>query len=216
MNRLLGPRLLGPRLLGPRLLGRRLLGIRFLVIAFLTVALPLGASATTFVFTADLTGANENPPVPSEGTGTAVVTYDDVAQTLAVSVTFQDLVGETTVAHIHCCVDAPGNVGVATFPGTFPGFPEGVTAGAYSNSWDLTDPASYTAAFLTAAGGTAADAEAALFAGLSSTRAYVNIHTDFAPGGEIRGFLVPEPSTGLAVAAGLAALAARRRAARRS
>jgi hypothetical protein len=193
----------------------RLLDIRLLAIAILTFAVPLSASATMFVFTADLAGPNENPPVPSEGTGTAVVTYDDVAQTLAVSVTFQDLVGTTTVAHIHCCVDEPGNVGVATFPGTFPGFPAGVTSGAYANSWDLTDPASYTADFLATAGGTAADAEAALFAGLSSTRAYVNIHTSFAGGGEIRGFLVPEPSTGLAVTAGLAALAARRRAVQR-
>ncbi len=186
-----------------------------LAVSILAVALPQGASATTFVFTADLTGANENPPVPSEGSGTAVVTYDSLAQTLAVSLTFQDLVGTTTVAHIHCCVDAPGNVGVATFPGTFPGFPVGVSDGIYDSSWDLTDEASYTADFLASAGGTAAGAEAALFDGLSSRRAYVNIHTSSAAGGEIRGFLVPEPSTGAAVAVGFAALAARRRAAAR-
>jgi hypothetical protein len=186
--------------------------IRLFATLIVALALPLSASGTTFVFTADLTGPNENPPVPSDGTGTAVVTYDSLAQTLAVSTTFQDLVGTTTVAHVHCCVDAPGNVGVATFPGTFPGFPTGVTEGVYMNSWDLTDPASYTAAFVTASGGTAADAEAALFAGLTSGRAYVNIHTSFAAGGEIRGFLVPEPSTGAGAALGIAALAARRRA----
>ena len=46
-------------------------------------------------------------------------------------------------------------------------------------------------------GGTAASAEAALFAGLNSGQAYLNLHTTAFPGGEIRGQFaaVPEPGT---------------------
>ena len=53
---------------------------------------------------------------------------------------------------------------------------------------------SYSAAFLNS--GTAADAEAALLAGLDARQAYANIHTTVFAGGEIRGQLaaVPEPT----------------------
>jgi hypothetical protein len=47
-------------------------------------------------------------------------------------------------------------------------------------------------------GGTAAGAETALIAGMQAGRSYFNIHSTFAPGGEIRGTLqqvVPEPAT---------------------
>jgi len=181
--------------------------IRLLGTLALALALPVTASGVTLVFNADLSGANENPPVPSSGTGTALVSVDTDAHTISVDLTWSDLTGTTTMAHIHCCVDPPGNVGVATFPGTFPGFPVGVTSGSYLGDWDLSDPASYTADFLAASGGTAAGAEAALIAGLEGGRAYVNIHTSFAGGGEIRGFLVPEPAPGALLASGLAALA---------
>ena len=44
---------------------------------------------------------------------------------------------------------------------------------------DLTDPASYTASFVTNfGGGTVAGSEAALLAGLGNGQAYFNIHTD--------------------------------------
>ena len=85
---------------------------------------------------------------------------------------------------------------------SFPGFPLGATAGTYINTFDLTQPSGYNPAFVTANGGTAVDAEAALVAGLENGMAYLNIHTDVFPGGEIRAFLepVPEPfSTSLAL-----------------
>ena len=48
--------------------------------------------------------------------------------------------------------------------------------------------------------------EAALAAGLNAGQAYLNIHTSNFPGGEIRGFLTPEPTTTLLLGAGLVAL----------
>jgi len=185
--------------------------LRHVVSAFLlatSLGLASTAQATVIYFSANLDGPSENPPVPSAGTGFALVTYDDVAHTLFVQATFSGLTGTTTVAHIHCCVDPPGTVGVATFPGTFPGFPLGLTSGSYMSPSpiDLTLTGSYTAPFLNNfGGGTAAGAEAALVAGLLGGDAYFNIHTSFAPGGEIRGFLqpVPEPGTLGLVALGM-------------
>jgi CHRD domain len=149
------------------------------------------SKATTYVFEATL-GNFENPPSGSAGTGLATVTFDDVAHSLAIIASFSGLGSPTTVAHIHCCVAPPGNVGVAVTPGTLPGFPVGVTSGTYATTIDLTLAGSYTAAFITNfGGGTVAGAEAALFNGLLAHTAYFNIHTQQFPGGEIRGFLVP-------------------------
>jgi hypothetical protein len=146
------------------------------------------------------------------GSGSALVTYDNVARTLVVDVSFAGLSGNTTVAHIHCCVDPPGTAGVATYPGTFPGFPVGIQAGSYlsPSPIDLALTASYTAAFLTAGGGTADGAEALLINSLDIGRAYLNIHTSAFPPGEIRAFLtpIPEPGTTALLGCGLAALAA--------
>jgi len=154
------------------------------------------AQAMPIAYTASLTGAAENPPNASPGTGFAQVEYDALTHLLHVKVDFENLVGNTTAAHIHCCVDAPGNVGVATTTPTFPGFPAGVTSGSYDEIFDLTLASSFNAAFITA-NGNVAGAEAALAAGLDAGQAYFNIHTSFITGGEIRGFLaaVPEPAT---------------------
>jgi hypothetical protein len=165
-------------------------------------------------FAAFLDGPSENPPVASPATGFAFVTWDTVAETFRVEATWAGLVGTTTVTHIHCCVDPPGNVGVATTTPTFPGFPVGVTAGSYDMTFDYTDATSFRPGFITDNGGTPETAAAALLAGLQSGRAYFNIHSTFAPSGEIRGFLaeVPEPSTvGLAGVALAGLIALRRR-----
>jgi hypothetical protein len=156
----------------------------------------------------------------SAGSGEATVELDPVANLLSISFDFQDLTGPTTVAHIHCCVLVPGTgtAGVATYPGTFPGFPSGVTSGSFSTTIDLSNTASYTATFLTLAGGTAEGAEAFLLANMLDGRAYLNVHTTFAPGGEIRGFLraAPEPGTLFLVTAGIGTVILRRRRQRRS
>jgi hypothetical protein len=179
------------------------------LLAALSLALVTGVGHAAIIkFTAILDGASENPPNASTGSGFATVTYDDVLQTLRVQVSFFDLVSPTTVAHIHCCVAAPSNVGVAVTPVTFPGFPVGVTSGTYDNTFNLTLSATYTAAFVSNfGGGTVAGAELALVQGMTNGLAYVNVHSEQFPAGEIRGFLaVPEPGT-LALL-GLAALGA--------
>ena len=146
-------------------------------------------------YTANLTGPGESPPNASPGTGLATVTTDDVANTLFVDVSFSGLLGTTTASHIHTPTSVPGigTAGVATTTPTFTGFPLGVTSGSYTNTLDLTQSSSYNPAFVTANGGTVAAAEAALLAGLVAGEAYLNIHSTFAPGGEIRGFLTPVP-----------------------
>lgn len=175
-----------------------------LVMLFACAAAP--AFAAPILFTTTLSGPNEDPVNASPGTGTADVTIDPVAHTLRVQVTFSGLLGTTTASHIHI-INGPGDLNladtvgpVATTTPAFFGFPLGVTAGAYDMTFDSLLASTYRAGFITDAGGTAAQAEAALLAGLLEGRAYLNVHTSVFPGGEIRGFFpavqqAPEPST---------------------
>lgn len=170
---------------------------RFALLASLAlVSVP--AEAAVFVFDANLSGAQESPQVVTPGTGFTTITYDNALHNLRVEVVFSDLVGLTTASHIHIRPDlATLNGGVATQVPSFAGFPLGVMAGSFDNIFDLTLASSWNPGFITANGGTTAGAEAAFFAGLQSGRAYLNVHSVFAPGGEIRGNLnaVPEPAT---------------------
>jgi hypothetical protein len=159
------------------------------------------AQATSITYIATLSGLNEAVPNASPGTGYAVVVVDTVANTMSVQVTFSDLVAGTAASHIHCCTAVPytGTAGVATATPYFPGFPIGVTSGAYGPvSFDLTSAASYNPAFVAANGGSVSASEATLLAGLAGGSAYFNIHTTTYPAGEIRGFLhVPDPGSSL-------------------
>jgi hypothetical protein len=176
------------------------------------------SQAGTITYVTSLSGANESPANNSAGTGAATVVYDNVAHTLQVTVSFSGLTGTTTASHIHCCTAAPltGTAGVATTTPTFANFPLGVTSGTYNNTLDLTQASSWNPAFVTANGGTTATAEAVLATGLNAGTTYLNVHSSFATGGEIRGFLVPtpEPSTALLTLFPAAALWLRRRARR--
>ena len=155
------------------------------------------AHAIPLTFEANLSGANEVPPVPSPGTGFATVVLDPAAQTIQINATFSGLTSNTNAAHIQCCAPLGTNVGVATTVPAFPGFPLGVTSGSYSSVvFDLTQPTIYNPAFVALQGGLI-QAEAALIAGIENGTTYLNIHTVNFTGGEIRGQLepVPEPTT---------------------
>jgi hypothetical protein len=165
-------------------------------------------SAGVITDMAILNGASQVPPNASTATGFATVTLDTTAHTLAVSETFMGLIGgPAAAAHIHCCAPAGANAMVAV---GFPGFPAAIS-GTFNMTFNTTDATIYTAGFLTLGGGTAAGAEATLFAAMGNGQTYVNIHNAQFPGGEIRGQLVPEPATLAFAAAGLLLLAALRR-----
>jgi CHRD domain/PEP-CTERM motif len=183
----------------------------------LAAASALPASAATFVYFASLNGNNENPVVNTPGVGNALVTVDDVANTMRVQITFGGLVGNTTASHIHFCAAFPANAGVATQTPTFAGFPLGVKSGAYDNLFDMTLASSFNTGFLNNAtnGGNVATARATLFNGMAAGQSYLNVHSTFAPGGEIRGQLVanvPEAATWgmMIIGFGLAGIALRR------
>ncbi|HEX9593250.1 MAG TPA: CHRD domain-containing protein [bacterium] len=184
-------------------------------LVFLVVLLLGGVADAAIVYTAPLDGVSEDSPNESPGTGSATVTYDFAAHTLRVDVNFADLMGTTTASHIHAPTPAPltGPAGVATQTPSFSGFPLGVTSGSYDHTFDLTDPASFNAPYLTDNGGTAAGAEAALATALAEGKAYLNIHTTSFSAGEIRGFLVavPEPASVTMVGAALVGCLALRR-----
>jgi hypothetical protein len=184
------------------------------ILCLALLATPMLSQAAVMVYTTTLSGAAEATPNASPGTGSATVTIDSSLSTMRVQASFVGLIGNVTAAHIHSATTIPGTgtAGVATTTPTFPGFPSGVTAGTYDFTFDMTQSSSYNPAFVTNNGGTTASAFLALQSGLSSGSAYLNIHTNVFPAGEIRGFLVPEPgTTGLAAIAGAGLLSRRRR-----
>jgi hypothetical protein len=186
-----------------------------LFLALLLVGSVVSARATVFQYTANLVGSIEVPTNNSAGTGLGFVNYDNVAHTLQVMVTFSGLTGTTTASHIHAPTPIPlgptSTAGVATTTPTFAGFPLGVTSGSYSNTLDLTQASSYNPSFVSGNGGTTASAEIALVNAIANGQAYWNIHTSFAGGGEIRGYLVavPEPSIMAIIGLGTATMAVR-------
>jgi hypothetical protein len=164
--------------------------------ALLLVAAPMADAAVTS-YHATLTGPAESPPNASPGVGSAQVDIDPVAHTMRVQASFVGLIGNVSASHIHgpTAVAGTGTAGVMTQTPTFAGFPSGVTAGAYDNTFNTLALTSYNPTFVTNNGGTAASAETAMFAAIAAGKAYFNIHTNVFPGGEIRGFLLPLDAT---------------------
>ena len=171
-----------------------------LILAAVAIGLPSVAGAAVFVYGGTLSGSAESPPNASPGTGTVLVTFDNVAHTLRVQSSFSGLTSPTTQAHIHAATAAPltGTAIVATTLPNFPGFPLGVTFGVYDAIFNTLAATTYNPAFVMANGGTPATAETALAGALAQGTSYFNIHTSAFPGGEIRAFLtstsVPEPA----------------------
>jgi hypothetical protein len=143
------------------------------------------ADAIIVNFTINLDGLQEVPPNASPGSGFGTATLDTVTGAMSLSGTFAGLVSPTVDAHLHGLAPVGSNAGVIfglTF--TF-----GATSGTFSGNGILT-PAQITGAL--------------------NGETYVNIHTQAFPGGEIRGQVVPEPSS-IALIGLVAPLVLRRR-----
>jgi hypothetical protein len=191
----------------------RLLAAAALFVVALGMFATTNASAAIITYTTVMDGPTEG--TPSLGTGTSTVTYDNSAHTMRVQASFQGLTGTTTASHIHAPTPAAGSgtAGVATQTPTFSSLPIGVQAGSFDQTLDLTLASSWNNAYIVANGGTPATAEQAFFIAMDQNKAYLNIHSSVNPGGEIRGFYVPEPGAlTLLGMVGLGAAIRRRRA----
>jgi hypothetical protein len=117
------------------------------MVAALVLCAPAHAVVRTYSLT--MNGPSEFPANASPGTGTGTMVYDDVAHTIAYSVNFSGLTGNTTAAHVHAPTAISGvgtpaqasaamGANVATMVPSFAGFPLGVTSGSFNNTFDLT------------------------------------------------------------------------------
>ena len=187
---------------------KRVLSVLALAAASTAVAVPAGAVPADPSYRAVASGALQSPPNASPGT--SLVTIDLSGNQMFVDMPFRDLEGTTTEAHIHCCTSA-AFTGVSPVAVPFTDFPLGVQAGTYSNAIAVGDEASWDPAFVSMHGGTVESASSALINAINANEAYVNIHTDLYPNGEIRGWLVaappvPETAEWSMLAVGLAGL----------
>ena len=152
---------------------------------------------------------NLAPDTGGTGSGSALVSFNDVTNVLSFTANFSGLSGLTTAAHFHCCTASPrtGTAGIAVDSPSLP-IPTGVSSGSFGASLDLDESANFNDDFLLASGGSTDVAIARLISAFYAGTAYLNIHTGGTfSAGEIRGFLqVPEPSSALLAGLSLAAL----------
>ncbi len=137
------------------------------LIAIMCLLLTAHADATIWNINNVINGTQEVPPVVTGGNGTIIGTYDDVTNQFNATITFSQLTGTTSAGHYHGPAAPGATAGVRI---GFTNIPLGVTSGSFSPSFTLT-----------------ASQETELLGGLW----YVNIHTSFRPGGEIRGQIYP-------------------------
>ena len=141
-----------------------------------TAALALFTSAASAAtgFSANLSGAQEVPVVVTPALGSSTCVLNNAQTQLTVFVKFQNLTGTYTASHIHLPAPVGANAGVRF--GFAPTLTNANHDGVFNGTWNSPTM-------------TASDVSA-LLAGL----AYVNIHSSFKPGGELRGQLLQDIS----------------------
>jgi len=127
-----------------------------------TPAAPAAMPSVAKSFHATLSGAQEVPPVPGGGKGSADLKLDAATKTLTWTVSYSGLTGDAVAAHIHGPA-APGASAGVEVPFT-------VGSNPMTGSVVLTD---------------------AQISDLASGKTYVNIHTAANKSGEIRGQITP-------------------------
>ncbi len=149
-----------------------------------------------FISTATLLPSNDGA-TNSHGSGSATVDYNSAANSFSYILSWANLTGSATMAHIH--LGAPGVSGPIIIPFFMTTMPASDSISGTLTQADVT-PANGVSTI-------AQVAQAIEYGG-----AYVNIHTAQYPAGELRGQLLvsssatPEPSTiGLMLIAGLGA-----------
>lgn len=123
----------------------------------LSLALGTAAFAEEMKFKADLTGSEEVPPVETQATGSADITYDSESKELSWTVEHSGLSGDVTAAHFHGPA-APGENAPPVVP--------------------------IDVANLAQGSATLDDTQATA---LTEGKLYLNLHTAANPNGEIRG-----------------------------
>jgi CHRD domain len=127
------------------------------------------AFAAPMPFTVQLTGATQVPPVQTNGSGTANLTYDPASRVVTWSITYDGLSSPVTMAHFHGPAAAGQNAGVLIWL-TKQGSP-------------VESPIKGEA--------TLTPEQAQQF---TSGQMYINVHTRDHPAGEIRGQVTPPKS----------------------
>ncbi len=127
------------------------------------------AQAAPVSFTVPLTGAQQVPPVQTQGSGTANLTYDSGTRVVTWDITFTGLSSAATMAHFHGPAAAGKNGSVKVW--------------LSKKGTAVTSPIKGEATL------SAADAQE-----FAAGEMYVNIHTKDHPSGEVRGQVLPPKS----------------------
>lgn len=162
-------------------------------IALIGLATCGAAASATYTVSASMDGSQEVTPKATPAVGSMTGSYDETTNELWLSMSYSGLLGSYRASHIH---KAPFGVNGGVIH-DFADFGSWSGTGS-SEVYTQTSPIVLSD-----------DNEAALLSG----GLYINIHSTTFPTGEIRGQIsaVPEPATMAALAAGVVALAARRR-----
>jgi hypothetical protein len=173
------------------------------------LGLASASQASILTFVANLTGGQEFPAVTTTGLGNGFLQIDTVTLNYSGYVRWKDLIGTPTDSHIHVGIGGFAG-GVIYGYGVAGTVPDGLyTKKTFSGTLVNKNPSNVGGAG-TVGTQTPADQIANWFL---PGKTYMNVHTTFKTGGEIRGVLtpVPEPGTYAVLGLGVAALLRRRR-----